>query len=237
MARYPSRPPPGLESTEGGVNAVDRALLILTTFGPRDKALTLQELADRTGMVKSTLLRMMASLQHFELVHRLDSGGYTLGPGVARLYTSYTSAFSLDEIVPPVLARLVEKTQESASFHVRQGAHRLVLYRVNSPQALSDQSRAGDLFPIDRGAGGHVILAFSGTPGALYDQIRSDKVYGRVSDRVPELAGVSAPVFEAGNRLVGAVTLTMPRSRFREEFLAVVRACGEELTRRLGGVF
>lgn len=235
MARYPTRTPHGLEAAQGGVAAVDRALLVLLTFGPGDRSLSLQELADRTGMVKSTLLRMMASLQHFELVRRLDDGSYSLGPTVARLYGNYTSSFSLDSVVPQALTRLVEKTQESASFHVRQGAHRLVLFRVNSPQPLSDQSRAGDLFPLDKGAGGHVIRAFSGATGPVYDQIRKTRVYGAISDRVPELAGISAPVFEAGHRLVGAVTLTMPRSRYREALADDVRACADDLTRRLGG--
>ena len=235
MARYPTRTPHGLESAEGGVAAVDRALLVLLTFGPSDRSLGLQELADRTGMVKSTLLRMIASLQHFELVRRLDDGSYALGPTVARLYDNYTSSFSLDTVVPQALARLVEKTHESASFHVQQGEHRLVLFRVNSPQPLSDQSRAGDLFPLHKGAGGHVIRAFSGAQGPLYDQIRKNRVYAAISDRVPELAGISAPVFEAGGRLVGAVTLTMPRSRYRESLAENVRACADDLTRRLGG--
>jgi DNA-binding IclR family transcriptional regulator len=237
MARYPTRTPHGLEAADGGVAAVDRALLVLLTFGPRDRALSLQDLADRTGMVKSTLLRMIASLQHFELVRRLDDGSYALGPTVARLYGSYTASFSLDALVPQALARLVDQTQESASFHIQQGEHRLVLYRVNSPQPLSDQSRAGDLFPINKGAGGHVIMAFTGAQGPLYEQIRREKVYGGVSDRVPELAGVSAPVFEAGNRLVGAVTLTMPKSRYRTSHASAVRACAEELTLKFGGSF
>ena len=236
MARYPTRTPHGLESAKGGVAAVDRALLVLITFGLSDRSISLQELADRTGMVKSTLLRMLASLQHFELLRRLDDGSYALGPTVARLYGNYTSSFSLDTVVPPALARLVDKTQESASFHVQQGAHRLVLFRVNSPQPLSDQSRAGDLFPLDKGAGGHVIQAFTGAVGPLYDRIRRDRFYGAISDRVPELAGLSAPVFEAGNRLVGAVTLTMPRSRYREALGDEVKACAVELTRRLGGI-
>lgn len=235
MARYPSRAP--LDASEGGVAAVDRALMLMKAFGVGERALSLQQLAERTGMVKSTMLRLLLSLQHFSLVHRLDDGQYALGPGIARLYGTYISSFSLDTVIPPVLRALVAATQESASFHVRQGDVRLLLFRVNSPQPLSDHSRAGDLFPLERGSGGRVILAFSGARGEIYDRIRKDKVIGLIGERVPDLAGISSPVFQDGNHLVGALTLTMPKDRYRKEHLAAVRGRAAELSRKLGGDF
>lgn len=51
------------------------------------------------------------------------------------------------------------------AFHVRQGDQRLVLFRVDSPQGLRDHVRAGDLLPLDRGAGGLVLMAYGGAKG------------------------------------------------------------------------
>ena len=237
MPRYPTRPLPTSSSEEGGVAAVDRALMLLGAFQDGDRSLSLQELADRTTLVKSTVLRLLVSLQHFGYVQRLDDNRYALGPAIAGLNRLYTSSFGLETVVPPALRALVEATRESASFHVRQGQMRLVLYRVHSSQELSDRSNAGDLFPLERGTGGHVIMAFSGAEGKLYDRIRRDKVVALVGDRVPELAGVSAPVFGAGDELLGAMTLTMPRMRYRQEHIATVREAAAEVTRRLGGSF
>lgn len=237
MARYPARAPLISSSGEGGVAAVDRALMLLGAFSDGDRTLSLQELADRTSLVKSTVLRLLVSLQHFNLIQKLEDNRYALGSGIAGLHRLYMASFALDTVVPPALRALVEVTRESASFHVRQGDMRLVLFRAHSSQPLSDNSHAGDLFPLDRGTGGRVIMAFSGAVGQLYDRIRNDKVLALVGDRVPELAGVSAPVFGAGNQLLGAVTLTLPRTRYRKEHIATVRAAAANLTRTLGGSF
>jgi DNA-binding IclR family transcriptional regulator len=137
----------------------------------------------------------------------------------------------------PVLRDLVRRTRESAVYHVRQGDARLCLYRVDSPQPLRDHVQVGDLVPLDRGAGGRVILAFSGAKGAIYERIRRDRYAALVGDRSKDLAGIAAPVLKAGGEVAGAVTLTMPAARFDERFIPAVRAAARELTRALGGTF
>lgn len=220
----------------GGVVAVDRALVLLSAFREGDDSLALKELSARSGLVNSTVLRLLASLQHFQFVQRNAYGRYQLGPTVARLQRLYSASFPLDKVVPPALRELVALTAESASFHVRQGDERLVLYRVNSPQALADQSSAGDLIALDRGTGGHVLKAFNGAAGERYDRIRHDGYLSMpVSDRTPELAGISAPVFGATGELLGAVTLAMPALRFDAAFVPLVRQSARSLTTRLGG--
>ena len=66
------------------------------------------------------------------------------------------------------------------------------LHRVDSDQPLRDHVKAGDLLPLNRGAGGRVLMAFGGTKGALYSRIRRDEVLVIEGDRTPELAGISA---------------------------------------------
>jgi DNA-binding IclR family transcriptional regulator len=234
MARYQPRPLPQSSTADGGVAAVDRALLLLTSFQEGDGPLSLTELAERAGLVKSTAIRLLTSLQHFGFVQRRGDR-YALGPEISRLQSVHAASFTIGEIVMPVLRRLSATTQESATFYVRQGDQRLCLYRVDSPQPLRDHGRAGDLFPLDRGSGGRVLLAFSGAEGEIYERIRRDKLVVLAADRVPDLAGASAPVFEAGGHLAGAVTLIMPVARCRPEYGERVREAAIELTRQLGG--
>ncbi|HUP96710.1 MAG TPA: IclR family transcriptional regulator [Usitatibacter sp.] len=234
MPRYPSKAPERSSAEAGGVAAVDRALSLLAAFREGDRSLSLPELASRTGLVKSTVLRLLASLMHFGLVQRAEDGRYTLGPEVARLQSVYTHSFALDEIVMPVLRRLVDETRESAVYHVRQGDLRLVLYRVDSPQPIRDHVRVGDVMPLDRGAGGRVIMAFSGAQGAVYERIRREGGVAIVGDRAPDLAGIAAPVFRVGGEIAGAVTLTMPTNRFHPEQLEPVKAAARAISARLG---
>jgi DNA-binding IclR family transcriptional regulator len=223
------------QAAPGGTAAVDRAISLLAAFRAGDQALTVTELADRTRLHKSTVLRLMASLAHGGLVQRSDDGPWTLGPEIARLAAIYAASFSLEHLVLPEMRRLVARTQESVAFHVRQGRQRLVLFRVDSPQLLRDHVSAGDLLPLDRGAGGRVLMAFAGARGRIYDQVRRDGYVMVSGDRVPGLVGISAPVWNAAQALVGALTLTAPEPRLQPSFVDELRQSAARLTTRLGG--
>jgi DNA-binding IclR family transcriptional regulator len=235
MPRHPARALARSSAEAGGVAAVDRALTLLSAFREGDRELTLAELAARTQLVKSTALRLLASLVHFGFVRRSESGLYAVGPEVARLHGVVPASPSLEAEVMPALERLVARTKETAAFHVRRDDRRVCLYRVDSPQVLRDHGRVGDVLPLDRGSGGRVLLAFSGAKGAAYDRIRKAGYAALVGDRVPDIAGISAPVFGTGGELVGAITLTLPKHRYSEKFIPAVRQAAAEVTARLGG--
>lgn len=224
----------------GGVAAVDRALSVLAAFRDGDVALGLAELAERTRLYKSTVLRLLASLEHGGWVGRQDDGRYAVGPAVARLHAVYAQSFSLDKLVMPALRALVQATGESAAYHVRQGRDRLCLYRVDSPHPVRDHARVGDLLPLGKGAGGRVLVAFDPELGdwvkkdrAHYARVRANGYEALVGDRHSEIAGISAPVFRKDGALAAALTLTMPAHRYDERYirnvLEAARALGAQL--------
>ena len=221
----------------GGIATLDRALSLLTAFSAERPTPTLAEIAEHAQVYKSTVLRMLASLEHANLVHKRPDGRYSLGVEVQRLHQVYSAAFSLETVVMPVLRELVAKTRESAAYYVRQGEQRLCLYRVDSPRPVRDHMRVGDLLPLTRGAGGRILSAYAGGRGAMYARIRREHLVVLQGDRVPELAGIGAPVFGSGEAIAGAITLTMPNERMDAKFIAPVQAAARKLTRLLGGVF
>lgn len=222
------------DAAQGGAASVDRALTLLSAFRAGDAGLALADFAERTQLYKSTVLRLLASLEHARYVLRREDGRWVPGAELARLQALQAATFSLADTVMPALRALVAATQESAAFHVRQGEQRLCLYRVDSPQVLRDHIHAGDLLPLNRGSGGRVLLAYGGARGKLYAQIRRDGAIELLGDRVPDLVGVSAPVFSAGGTLAGALTLTLPASRRRPAHLPRVRDAAAALSRALG---
>ena len=161
---------------------------------------------------------------------------YVLGPAIASLNAAYQNQQSLETVVTPILESLMKSTHESAAFHVRQGDMRLCLFRVDSKQALRDHIQVGDLLPIDKGAGGKVLRAFEGAAGKVFSQIRDDMVLAVSGDRVKEISGISAPVFNAEG-LIGVITLTMPTYRFNPKQTAIVKASAQKLSELLGGNF
>jgi DNA-binding IclR family transcriptional regulator len=172
---------------------------------------------------------------HSKFIQQDPDGRYGLGPEVARLHSIYAQSFSLESQVMPILRSLAAQTHESAAYHVRQGDQRLCLYRVDSSQPVRDNIRIGDLLPLNRGAGGRLLTAFSGAKGARSAQIRRDGYVVAIGDRVPELAGISAPVFDAHAVLVGAITLTMPTPRLKKTDVKPVVDAARQMTQLLGG--
>lgn len=222
-----------------GVAAVERALAILDAFTEHDKSLPLAELARRTGYYKSTLLRLATSLEKCGYLTRLADRSWRLGPAASRLGTVYQAAFEVTDVVEPVLQALSARTGETVSFNVRDGEVRVCLCRVESDQRLRDHVRQGEVLPLDRGAGGKVLLAFSGAKGAVFERIRERGVYTGLGERDPHLGGISAPVFGV-HGLVGVLTVSFPLSRLDrpavEALEPVVVAHAAELTHKLGGV-
>ena len=224
-----------------GVAAVDRALTLLSAFRETDGSLSLAELAGRTQLYKSTVLRLLASLEHARLVQRLEGGRYSLGSEVARLNAAYAASFSLDRLVLPVLRSLVAATRESAAYHVAQGDARVCLYRVDSPHAVRDHIKAGEVLPINRGSGGRVLMAFgvktataiSAKEKILHAKIRERGYCSAIGDRLEGVAGISAPVFQADGQIAAALTLTMPQERYHEKYARNVLEAARKLSGQL----
>jgi DNA-binding IclR family transcriptional regulator len=229
MPRPPSSPSlADQHGAPGGVAAVDRAATLLAAFRRGDTSLSLTELATRTGLYKSTTMRLLASLEHAGLIRKLDDGSYALGAEIARLHAVNAASFSLEQVVMPVLRELVADTGESAAYHVSQGTARLCLYRVDSPNPIRDHTRAGELLPIDQGAGGRVLIAFDetlarkygkGKDAPLYESIRQQGYCAVQGDRLAEVAGISAPVFHQDGSLAAALTLIVPAHRYDERHI------------------
>ncbi|MDX8494334.1 IclR family transcriptional regulator [Mesorhizobium sp. VK22B] len=214
MKNTPSSP-----TSADGVAALDRAISILNAFTTADRSLGLAEIAARTGLYKSTILRLANSLMRGQLLERLEDGRYRIGPATFRLGALYQRSVVAMEILVPIMRDLSERSWESVAFYVRSGDVRTCLYRVESKHPIRYTIREGDVLPLLAGSGGRVLAAFSGEQGEPYETIRETYNYISLGDRDPQTAGVSAPVFGPGRTLVGALTLSGPSTRVDAAFL------------------
>ena len=122
--------------SNAGVAAVNRALSILDAFQGTAGVLTLKELADVTGLYKSTILRLLGSLEGFGYIRRIDNGSYQIGPKPAALAAVYRESFNLQSYVMPALERVVAEINESATFYVAEGSSRVCLFRVEAARSF-----------------------------------------------------------------------------------------------------
>jgi len=224
-------------ASPSGVEVLDRAISILSAFRPEDPPLTLAALSQRTGLYKSTLLRLAAALVYHRFLDRLGDGRFRLGSAPFALGAIYQAELNLGDVLLPLMQELNRELGEAVSFHVREGDHRVCLYRINSRFTVRHEVRQGDVQSLERGAGGRILLAFTGAPGAPYDAIRSEYTYVSVGERDPETSGVSAPVFGLRQALLGALGIVGPATRLgraelegmRPRLLAIAARASDQL--------
>lgn len=224
-----------------GVASVERALTILDVFTDRDKSLTLTEISKRAGFYKSTTLRLAESLEKFGYLRRLEDGTYRLGPKPLFLGSLYQKHFSTSDFIPQAMQRMSDELREGISFFVRDDDRRVCLHRVDAPRSIRDSIHEGDTLPLNVGASGHVLLAFSGLSGERYDQIRASRYAISLGERDPETSAVASPVFAVNQRLVGALTVSGPKYRLDKATLEAVvptlHKYAAELTEAFGGTW
>lgn len=209
------------EPVEQRVESVERALTILEAFADGRTRMPLGEIAARTGLYRSTILRLSASLERFGYLHRDDDGEFRLGPSLWRLGVHYQNGFNLGDFVRPVLRQLVDETGETAAFYIRERSRRIVLYRLNGQRLIRSHLEEGAELPLDRGASAHVLVAYTGGKGEVYDQVRAQGFGISKGERDPETAAVAVPVFRSNNILAGSLAIIGPISRFDQKTCAM----------------
>jgi DNA-binding IclR family transcriptional regulator len=207
--------------TEKGVAAVDRALSIVGALGDARRALTLSETAAATGLYKSTVLRLLASLARARFVARDSDGRYRLGSGIYRLADTYERTAALEDEIAPVLQRVVDETG------------------VDSPHPLRHNIAVGVPRPLELGACGRVLKLFeNGATQAKPHDLAALPIVVLGKD-VPDLAAIAVPIFGSGGRTLGAISVSGPLSRFDRRLVATAKPLLREiaitLTNRLGG--
>lgn len=235
--RPPATPRPGEEPPH--VEAVERALAILEAFDATHPRLSLSDLAGRTGFYPSTVLRLASSLGRFGYLRRGEDGRFRLGAAPLRLGAVYRGAFSLADHLRPALTELVTQTGETAVFYVREGDRRICLCREHPRRAVHNHVLEGAALPLEVGAGGHVLMAFTGGDSELHAQVRRRGYAVSIGERDVDAGAVAAPVFGAEGHLVGAMGVAYVASRLRELDLPalgrLVRSAARDLTADLGG--
>ena len=227
-------------NSSGGVEAVDRALKIVSCCASSDKSLGLTALATQAGLYKSTVLRLMSSLKKAGFVEQLPDKTYKLGPEIMRLSAAYQRHGNFEQNVRSVLRRITSTTGESASLHKLVDGNRLCLFRENSKHDLRDHVNEGSIQSIELGgASSRALESFqhvmcTNIPPHLLNSLPMCS-FGKPNIGVFAL---STPVFNQWGAMDGVLTISGPTSRLTKNsflsFAHLVMQEGNQLSRTLG---
>lgn len=224
------------------MQSADRALAILAAFDEDRLRVRVSELAGQLDMHKSSISRLLATLESRGLVRR-DGEHFSPGPELARLGGLAVRALTLVEIAQEPLARLAEQAGEAVNLAVRQGDGALNVHQVDSNHFIAVDWR-GRLMPLHGTANGKVLLAWGGDiPSELeplaprtitdrgvlraeLDAIRARGYATAVEELEAGLNAVAAPIFDAAGHCIAAVSVAGPAFRLAEDRLdALGEAC------------
>src|SRR5690606_28348568 len=170
-------------------------------------------LSRRVGMRKTTVLRTARTLARSGYLAQWEDGRWRLGPAAGWLGVRYQTAFDARDIIESVLRALTDNTGETTALFVREANSRTCVARVERPSLERHFIRVGEALPLDKGASGHILLAYSGLKGELYETIRRRGYHVSIGERDKLMCSISVPIFGAHRRLFGALCVSGESAR------------------------
>ncbi|MCI0914118.1 MULTISPECIES: IclR family transcriptional regulator [Pseudomonas] len=243
------------------VPGLERGLLLLCEFSRQNRTLTAPELARRLSLPRSTIFRLLTTLETMGFVTR-SGNEYRLGMSVLRLGFEYLASLELTELGQPLLARLCDRLNYPSNLVVRDGRSIVYVAKVSPPSVFSSAVTVGTRLPAHATVLGRILLAdlslselrelypeehleqFSPcTPKTvleLFDLVQADRLRGYVSGEgffESTISTVAAPVRDDSGQVVAALGLTIPTVQIGhvnfDNLLGQVRGSADELSRLL----
>lgn len=242
------------------VRVIGKAVAALEILLDEDRELTLSELARRLEMSRSTVHRLLATLERHRLVDRSEAGTYQLGLGLFRLGSAVRVNAVLGRVALPELEALAERLNLTSYLSVRDRDRALCVVRVDRGPIMASVYQVGDTLPLHVGAGPRILLAAMpdadvariaaagadlptdrpadrpGTPAtirALVDEIRRTGVAFAPDDVQAGLAAMGVPVRDGSGAVVAAVSVVALTDWFGDGHRAAIQAALREAAARI----
>ncbi len=246
------------------INSIIRAVDILELYNHHDTELGISEMARRLNLYKSTVYRIVSTLEHKGMLEQdPQSGKYRLGLKLYKLGILARNDDELISISSPHLKRLTEKTGETSNMVVMDGSMSVYIAQYESSRMVRMFTRLGaKVFPHCNGAGKvllsdmtedeiEYVIAANGLPRytqntittreKLMNELKLIKSRGYAVDNQEREEGVmclAAPVKDGSGKVIAAISISGPRDRFGknrvEELIRAVREEAGEISTACG---
>lgn len=247
-----------------GASVIVNVLQVIRCFTVEEPVLGVTEIAAQVGLHKSSVSRILATLEQEQVVERDESSRkYRLGLGLIAVAGPLLANLDVRRVAMDDLRDLSESTGETAALNIWDGASSVTVEQVPSRQQVKHTSVLGSRYATGLSASVQVFLAHDSaervrglldagrivfdTPAGPADQVAYPERLAAVREQghavnlgetSPDEVGIAAPVVDHRGEVVAAVLLAAPRYRVPAERIpelaAHCRAAAARISRRLG---
>ncbi len=140
------------------VQSIDRAFAVLRSLTAGPAGVT--DIADRVELPKSTVSRLLSTLEELGAVEQVAVGGeYRIGWAMLELAAAARPGRSLVSVARPHLAELNRLTGEAAGISIPDGIEMLYLDQLTPDSELQVRDWTGHRIPMHAVPSGQVVLA------------------------------------------------------------------------------
>ncbi|MGV9455352.1 IclR family transcriptional regulator [Streptomyces sp. NPDC003635] len=239
-------------------SVLSRAARILEAFSQEEPALTVSEIARRTGLHVATASRLVAELVAHGFLARDVDRRVRIGVRLWELAVRASPALSLRDAAMPFMEGVHDVVGHHVQLGVLDGDEVLFLERLSAPNAVINYTRIAGRLPLYASSSGLVLLAHS--PADLKERLLTAPLtpYTPATPATParlracladvrqqgyalcpgyvheEALGVAAPVRGAGGQVVAALSVIVPNDAGAQAVVPVVRTAARGVSRALG---
>lgn len=244
------------------IPAVDRAIQVLECLVAHGSVASLRDLTQRLSIPRSTVYRILNSLEAGGLVTREAAGAYALGARLIRLAQAVPRGFDLVTVARPIIDRLAQDAGAAVKLSVFDDGMAVVVAVAPGPGAYSLITQVGRRFPLHAGGASKVLAAFlpagelerfqrqhleSFTERTITNREAFAKALAEIRARgwgedtgeyAPGICSVAAPVFGPERRCVAAISIPFfndERAARMQRLLGLTVDAAARLTDAIGG--
>ena len=218
---------------------IHKTFVIMDTIA-QQKSSTIDVISETTGIPRSTVQRILKTLQGEGIVVKKAGKGYTLTPKLLSIGLRGIAERDMLDVAIPVLRSLSETTRETISVNVISGYERVCIYRIEGTHPITRNIRIGSQAPLFRGSAGKVIAAAltnwerdkilkeylekgqieQEKIPALLQELEIVKKQGysiSIGERVVGSASLAVPIRDIMDRVVGSLSLSTIQERLTPE--------------------
>ncbi len=216
------------------IPVIDRMMSILGLMEARPMGLSIREFVQALELPRTTVYRILNSLESHGMVRRSSEGDYVLGARLLTLSSKVVSdilQYDLAAISTPHLQRFTAETGQSSKISVVDNGNVLVLAAVQGTREYALAVWPGQHLPIHAGAAGKVLLAYmpedevdrlmaADLPGytgrTLTDRARLRKELAKIrrtgwamdkGEYAASINALAAPVLDRSGKVVAAMSV------------------------------